>query len=435
MAGQPALKSAGPSAFSPASSRSNTPTQATPAPPRGIPITGPPGVVSQSTRATDPYTYWLHFYASKDPKRASPDALHDTIRILNQAGKPRELHAALIGYLRNHPTLAEPWMYEALALAVEMNHGKEEDVKTALNYAADLALRGGNPNALLSAADKLFLKGYYDRVGMLVDRVTEMVQHRFEPILMSIKLAQQTEDPKRLGDSIERLFSLGWPGSDEYFRMEARNQAGLLAKTLIEQNRKPDADALMSRVHEAEARDLYARLTWDGEADYDLNVDEPLGATACFQTPRTVFGGALVKQGYGSHPEEVYTCPRGFSGDYVFRVSRIWANPARPTTRITLEVIEHEGTAQEKKHVVKLDPDKPGQPLTITLKDGRRTRVLPFFDARAAEREILVKEAQKLRAKSRTRPGVAASGSKADAKSRLNSTSGQPNHPPIRLDD
>ena len=42
--------------------------------------------------------------------------------------------------------------------------------------------------------------------------------------------------------------------------------------------------------------------------------------TANYEIPRTVFGGALIKNGYGSHPEEIYVCPRGFNGKYTIRV-------------------------------------------------------------------------------------------------------------------
>ena len=79
------------------------------------------------------------------------------------------MHAALIGYLTHRPKNREPWMYLALALAVEEMKGKPEDIKLALNYAADAALRTHNPNDLVQAADALFLKGYYERVGPLLD--------------------------------------------------------------------------------------------------------------------------------------------------------------------------------------------------------------------------------------------------------------------------
>ncbi len=355
-----------------------------------IPIRGTGGTAPLAVVA-DPYSYWLKYYAAKDPKRASPGLLHDTIRDLNRIGKTRDVHAALMGFLTNHPTLAEPWMYEALALAIEMNKGSETDVKTALNYAADLAARSQNPNHLVSVADILFSKGYYDRVGALLDEAAGKVPHRFEPLVGSINLAQKIKDPGRMGDAIDRLLALGWPGQDEYFRLESRNQAETLEKSLREENRVAEADALMNRLAQAEARDLFVRLTWDGESDYDLAVEEPLGATACYQTPRTVFGGAIVKNGYGSHPEEVYTCPRGFDGDYTITVSTIWTNPSRPTTRLTLEVVEHEGTPREVKQTHRLVPDKPNAAIKVHLTEGRRKKVLPYFDPNASALEILSK--------------------------------------------
>ena len=92
-------------------------------------------------------------------------------------------------------------MYLALALAVEEMKGKPEDIKLALNYAADVAQRTHNPNDLVKVADALFLKGYYDRVGALLDEGASKVPHRAEPLVMSINLAQKTKDPKRMADS------------------------------------------------------------------------------------------------------------------------------------------------------------------------------------------------------------------------------------------
>ena len=115
----------------------------------------------------------------------------------------------LTGYLTQRVKNREPWMYEALALSIEMNNGRPEDVKTALNYAADQAQRTHNPNDLVSAADKLYLKGYYERVGTLLDEAAARVPHRSEPLVMSINLAQKTKDAQRMGDSVDRLLSLG----------------------------------------------------------------------------------------------------------------------------------------------------------------------------------------------------------------------------------
>jgi len=345
-----------------------------------IPIQGNAAAVVKPAGKTDPYAFYLSYYRSNDEDRSDPEKLRKTVGDLNALGKTREVHAALVGYLKNHRRLAETWMYEALAMAIEMNQGAAADVKTALNFAADLAERSHNPNLLVSAADKLFIKGYYERVGPLLDQAMALIPHRYEPIVMSINLAQKTKDPDRMSTAVERLLSLGWPGRDEVFRIEAANEVDTLDKTLRESNRAREADALVASLAASEARDLYLRLTWDGQADFDLVVDEPLGATASYQTPRTVFGGSVVKNGYGSHPEEVYVCPRAFDGNYTVRVTTIWTNPSKPVTRLTLESITQEGTAHQKKQSHDLNPDRPNKPVVVHVSGGRRKTVLPYID-------------------------------------------------------
>ena len=331
----------------------------------------------------DPYTFYRGYYRSDDKDRTDPEKLRRTARDLNRVGKSRELHAALIGYLENHSKLAEPWMYEALASAIELNQGPTGDVKKSLYYAADLAQHTHNPNHLVSAADQLLYRGYLERVGSLLDEAIPMVPHCCDPMSMSILLAQKTSDPKRMADSVDLLLSLGWPGRDEYFRVESSNQVENLAKSLEEAGRPDEAQVLRTKLTASQARDVFVRLTWDGDADFDLLVEEPLGATASYQNPRTVFGGAMLKNGYGSHPEEVYVCPRGFAGDYTIRVSTIYINPDKPVTRLTLETIVHEGTLAEKKQSLDLNPDKPGKPIVVHLDSGRRKKVLPYVDSYA----------------------------------------------------
>jgi hypothetical protein len=175
------------------------------------------------------------------------------------------------------------------------------------------------------------------------------------------------------------LLSLGWPGADDSLRASARKEAETLAKTLREENRGEEADRLLQTLPDAEARDVFARLTWVGEADLDLAVDEPLGATADFNTPRTVFGGSIIKNGYGSHPEEVYVCPRAFDGEYVFRVVTIANSDKNPALQATLEVITHEGTSVEHRetHTIKLG--KNPSPTKVKLTGGRRKTALPYI--------------------------------------------------------
>jgi hypothetical protein len=347
---------------------------------RLIPIQPGPAVSGARGENPDRYAYWSDYYLKHDESSAQ---LRETVRLLNLSRKFTDVHAALTGYLQ-HTTSPEPWMYEALALAVEMIQGKPEDVHTALRYAADLAQKSHNPNHLVSVADKLLLKGDLERVGPLLDEAASRVPHRAEPLVMSINLAQKTKDPKRMADSIDRLLSLGWPGNDEYFRREARSQAEKLAATLNREGRTEEANNLVASLPAAESRDVVISLTWDGDADFDLAVTEPLGAVAQYAMPRTVFGGSIIKNGYGNHPEELYVCPRGFNGNYTVRIATVYTNPNKPPTRLTLETVTHEGTPEAQKRSVTLVPDDPGaKPAVVTLKDGRRKTVLPFVSPAA----------------------------------------------------
>jgi hypothetical protein len=328
--------------------------------------------------------YWATYYQKHDE---DPDDLREKVTLLNWNKKFADVQAILVGYLTYRLKNRQPWMYSALALAIQENKGKPEEVRLMFKYAADEAKLSGNPNDLVGAADVLLVQKQYELVGPLLDQAMEKVPHRAEPILMSMLLAQATKDPRRMGDSVEKLLSLGWPGGagfDEAVRRDARRQVERLARMLREETRGAEADALLARLPEAEARDLFIRLVWTGDADLDLYVSEPLGATASYVTPRTVFGGSIVENGFGKHPEEVYVCPRGFDGDYSIKIETGYNNEEKPATKATLEVITHEGTPQEHKQTYTIpltvgSGAKPPPPIVVTLKGGRRKVVLPLF--------------------------------------------------------
>lgn len=345
----------------------------------------PTGATRPRAKGVSTSQYWMSYYRTHDE---DPKDLREKATFLNFYKKSEDVEAALKAYLTFHKKLVEPWMYEALALAIKMNHGSEHDFKIALGYAADLAEQSRNPNHLISVADLMLVHGEYDRVGKLLDLAAEKVPHRSEPLLMMMKLAQKTHDPKRMALAIDGMLALGWPGFDEQYRREARTEAESLAKSLREEKRDEEADALMARLAESESRDVFVRLTWLGDAGLSLAVEEPLGATARDVMPRTVFGGAIVKGGYGAHPESIYVCPRGFEGKYTVRIETIYNNPEKPALEATLEIITHEGTPQEQKETRTIRLGKSPEPVVVALKGGRRTKVMPFLSPQAVAAQV-----------------------------------------------
>ncbi len=353
-----------------------------------IRIGGDPSAAIRASEHKDPFAFWMDYYKKHDDP---PGNLHEAVRLLGHAKRMRDVEAALKGYLWNRGNNAEAWMYRALALAMQVNHGSAADIQTALNYAADLAQKSHNPNDLVSVADTMFLMGQLNRVGVLLDEAAEKIPHRNEPLKMSVNLARIQRDPARMGRTIEQLLALGWPGEDEYIRNECRNQVEKMATALREEGRTREAADLEQMLRDALGRDLYIRLTWDGYADYDLAVDEPLGVTASYDLPRTVFGGSILKNGYGLHPEEVYVCPRGFDGDYTIHIRTIALEDKKPTIRLKVETILHEGTPHEERRVVELRPDQLDRPIVVHLSAGRRKKTLPYIDPLAGRLEYQAK--------------------------------------------
>lgn len=353
-------------------------------------VSGPTNAAPTRPKHVNPFDFWEDYYKSgkyrPNPKKfKDPDAqelrdLCENLRLLNVNRKHADVQAALTAYMRNRQKMIEPWMYEALAQSMKLNGGRPDEVKKHLGYAADSAWGKPTPNNLVSAADMLMLNGYYDRVGRLLDKANELVPHQGAPLLMSVNLALKTKDPKRMSDAVEKLLSLGWPGVDERVRAQARQTVESLAKTLREDGRGSEVSDMMAHLSDSESRDLFVRLTWLGDADLDLVVDEPLGATANYRAPRTVFGGSIIRPGYGKHPQEIYVCPRAFDGDYAIRVETIYNNEEKPASNVKVEVITHEGTAQEHKetHTIKLDGNL-SKPIVVKLIGGRRKTVLPFI--------------------------------------------------------
>ncbi|MDB5351892.1 MAG: hypothetical protein JWN86_3139 [Planctomycetota bacterium] len=299
------------------------------------------------------------------------------------------IEKAWTAYLKHHNKHAAPWMYAELATAMEINKRDPAIIKTTFGWYAYMASKSKDPRgiALIAACDALLLHKYYEialpngikvRLADLLDQAVKVAPQNAEPILMSILMAERLKDIKRFLNSSETLLSLGWPGVDETWRTGLRNRFSLLAKQLREEGRDDDAKELTQRLSGIEARDLVVRLTWEKDSLLELCVDEPLGATADHYNPRTVFGGALVKEGRGKDREAVYVCPRGFDGTYVIRVNVLYNDENQPTKVAKLEIVSHEGTPDEQSVYQTLSLSKL-EPIRINLSGGRRKTVLPYF--------------------------------------------------------
>lgn len=340
--------------------------------------------VSSIAPTGDPFVFWDNYYKTH---KEVPAEFQRTVAELLRDKNYAHAEAAIKFYINQNPKQSEPWMYEWLVKTIEFRHGSPDEVKQAISYASVLAKKSRNPTDLIRVADMMVLRdfygpvgpsGYQTNIGELVDQAAQILPTNMVPPMMSVNLAVKTKDPARLADAADRLLSLGWPGIDDRIRADLATQVNLLKQSLNDEGHTVEADTLTKKVDASRVRDLFVSLKWTGDADIDLIVEEPLGATAQYRTPRTVFGGAMLKNGYGKHPEEVYVCPRAFNGTYTIRVDSIYNDESKPIHEATLTVITQEGGADEKRQQYTVNLDKP-TPVVVNLTNGRRKDVLPFI--------------------------------------------------------
>ena len=182
--------------------------------------------------------FWTSYFQKNE---ADSTSLWLILSSLRREQKLAEIEEVVRGFLSSHGEQAQPWMYELLAVAFELNKRPDAQIRSALGYAADLAVRGRQPHDLTRVADSLHLRGMDDRAGQLLDLAAEIDPSNPRPLLMSINLAGATKDPRRMGDTLSRLLALGWPGNDAQWRAEARKMAEDLATALNQENRQDQA--------------------------------------------------------------------------------------------------------------------------------------------------------------------------------------------------
>jgi hypothetical protein len=96
----------------------------------------------------------------------------------------------------------------------------------------------------------------------------------------------------------------------------------------------------------AVTRDCLVRVSWTGDADVDLLVEEPSGSVCSVRNPRSNSGGVLLGDAFVRFGEdssggysETYVCPKGFSGTYRLLLRRVWGKVT--SGKVKVDVYTH----------------------------------------------------------------------------------------------
>ena len=324
----------------------------------------------------DAATAWNEYFASHQGESApSTSAVRATASKLMQAKKFGEVIALIDASLRNQQ--GQPWMFEALGLAMQADQRTPAEIERALLSALDFTT---DPTDMMYLAQYLSRMNLNERALQLFRQVGELDPNAPEPFVHGLRLAQRLDDLEALEWSTVGILSQAWSKKQLDIWQEAFRTAEATLDRLRSEGRKAEATAYQTALDQALVRDCVVIVSWTGDADVDMFVEEPTGTICSFRSPRTTAGGMMLGD-VASHADrkseaasEVYVCPKGFDGKYRVLVRRVWGK--LPANKVTMEIYWHYFSKKEKKQTKQIELIDDEAVAAFDLQDGRRTEPL-----------------------------------------------------------
>jgi hypothetical protein len=315
--------------------------------------------------------FWRDYFRTHQPPGP---AIADAALRLNKQKRFEESIAVLEGALINGQV--EPWMYDVLALAMQLAGRPKSDVERALLSRIDFSAT--DVQSTLFSAAYLSRFGAKEQAIRMYHQAAEIEPTRPEPYVLGLRLARELKDYEAIGWAAPGVLRTVWTKDHEQLHRDAEDAALDAERAFKSIGRQSQADALQAAMAQARVRDLSLRLQWAGDGDLDLSVEEPLGSVCSVTDPQSRGGGVHMHDGYGPDPNncyEQYICAFGSPGVYVVRVKRIDGSIVGKRAQLT--VVLNQGGPHESSQtfVLKLDSDVAA--VRIPVPNGRRRQLAP----------------------------------------------------------
>jgi tetratricopeptide (TPR) repeat protein len=315
-----------------------------------------------------------------------PGLVLATADFLAKANEFKHVAELLKASLRKGLTIDATYQ-EALAIALEASQGSKEEIERARLSAIDL--EPTDPQAYVRAAFGLESLGKPDEAIRLCKLAAKLDPNNPEIYVNALAFAENPKAPVAV-DVAEfaagTLLRRDWGLDGNEYHNKARAYLTETIKKLEANNRAADAEKLRKMSGQEKERDLVIQLLWNGPADLDLSVKEPVGSVCAVTRSHTVGGGVLLADQFGQRDDdrsEVYTATEAFKGTYEITVEKISGRPL--ADKATVKVIRNQGTANERIELFTVSFDKKQSiaKLSIHLDEGRRTELAAFVEPTA----------------------------------------------------
>jgi hypothetical protein len=276
-----------------------------------------------------------------------------------------------------------------LGIAMKLSGRDKSEIERTIMSACDFS----------STSDELILIAQYlsridldHRAVEVYRQVIKLSPLDFEAYALALRAAQRLEDVLAIRWATVGVLSHSWPRDQQEIFDTARRIAQATLEEMKQSGDQAAHDAFLSDVKKALVRDVVVRVSWSGEADVDLIVEEPGGSICSLHEPRSVGGGAVSGDSYASYKEQAkqgfsenYICAKAFPGEYRVRLRKVWGEVV--ANKVTVDVALNYGADHGKFHRQRIEVFEDEDAMVVfQLDDGRRVKPLEEQELQVAIR-------------------------------------------------
>lgn len=266
---------------------------------------------------------------------------------------------------------SQPWMYEVLALSMEIEGRPREEVERVVLSLSDFGQ--ADYGAMMYSGAYLSRFNRSQSALKMHRQASRLLPERPEPYVLGLKLARNLESWNDIEWAACGILLHDWmPGYRDHHQ-EAIDAVLIAVRAWRRAGNNEAADRLVAAVKEAQSRDLMIRLSWSGDGDLDMVIEEPPETVCSIETPETISGGIYTHDGYGPQAEnsyDEYVCSRGLSGEYRITIRQVEGKVVG--NRATLTVMKQTGLPGEETVTIPITLEDGVSIQRIVLSEGRR---------------------------------------------------------------
>ncbi|MEM8679778.1 MAG: hypothetical protein AAGF97_10540, partial [Planctomycetota bacterium] len=324
---------------------------------------------------------WQSFFAQQRElpveDRVPAATLRSTVRQRMNAKQFDDVSLIVETALANGIT--EPWMFEVLGLALQAGNADPAQIERALMSGIDFS---DNLSQMLSVATYMSRVGLEERALKLLNDICETNSSNPEPYVLAMRIARRVDDREVLLGAALGVLHQSWPEDYQDIVDEAERTVRAIRAEYVAEGNQAEVENIDLWRKNVSYRDAVATISWSGDADLDLLVEEPTGSVCSSKAQRTTSGGVLSGDSSSIHaaakgesPSETYTCAEGFSGTYRVVVRPVWGEVTGG--KVSVAVTIHKGT--EAEQTISREIEIADEPVMVTfnLDQGRRREPLP----------------------------------------------------------